>query len=53
MLRAGALLLMEAAPPTVSALAELAQTAFPEANVEVRRDYAGLERYVYVKKVGG
>lgn len=46
MLRASGLLLMEAAPPTVHALAELTRHALPGAAVEVRRDYAGLDRYV-------
>lgn len=49
MLRPGALLLMEAAPPTIAALRDLAAAALPGAAVEVRRDYAGSERYVYVK----
>lgn len=46
MLRAGGLLLMEAAPPTVHALADLTRRALPQAAVEVRVDYAGLDRYV-------
>lgn len=46
MLRAGGLLLMEAAPPTVHALAELTRRALPHAAVEVVKDYAGLDRYV-------
>jgi release factor glutamine methyltransferase len=50
MLRPGALLLMEAAPPTIQTLRSLTQAALPQARVEVRRDYAGLERYVYVKR---
>lgn len=48
-LRPGALLLMEAAPGTVQALQALTMRALPGARAEVRRDYAGLERYVYVK----
>lgn len=50
MLRFGAVLLMEAAPPTIALLRELTAAALPEEHVEIRRDYAGLERYVYVKK---
>lgn len=46
MLRPGALLLLEAAPPTVHALAALTQAALPAADVEVRADYAGQDRYV-------
>lgn len=49
MLRPGALLLMEAAPPTVEALAELTATVLPAARIEVRSDYAGLRRYVSAK----
>ncbi len=49
MMRPGALLLMEAAPPTIARLKELAAAALPDARIEVRHDYAGLERYLYVK----
>jgi release factor glutamine methyltransferase len=49
MLRPGALLLMEAAPPTMPGLRSMTHSALPHAQVEVRRDYAGLERYLYVK----
>lgn len=49
MMRPGALLLMEAAPPTVRALAALASEAFPGSDPQVRVDYAGSERYVSVK----
>lgn len=49
MLRPGALLLMEAAPPSMDALRRISAEALPQAVVEVRRDYAGQERYVYVK----
>lgn len=48
-LRPGALFLMEAAPPTVHALAALTRRALPAAAVEVRADYAGLDRYVYAR----
>ena len=50
LLRPGGLLLMEAAPPTIQALRALTESVFPGTGVEVRRDYAGLERYLYVKK---
>lgn len=49
MLRPGALLLMEAAPPTIGALCELTAAALPDATVEIRHDYAAQERYVSVK----
>lgn len=44
----GALVLLEAAPPTMTALRALAEAAFPAAEVRVCRDYAGLERYVRI-----
>jgi release factor glutamine methyltransferase len=47
MLRPGALLLMEAAPPTIRALRDLTQAALPNATVEIRHDYAGQERYIW------
>jgi len=46
MVRAGTLVLLEAAPPTIGTLAALTQAALPGAAVEIRSDYAGLERYV-------
>jgi release factor glutamine methyltransferase len=49
MLRAGGLLLMEAAPPTIEALRALTLKAFPAATIQVRCDYAGLARYLCVK----
>lgn len=49
LMRPGALLLMEAAPPTIRALAALASEAFPGSEPQVRVDYGGLERYVSVK----
>jgi len=49
LLRPGALLLMEAAPPKIAALAGLTAAALPASEIEVRRDYAGLERYLSVK----
>ena len=44
----GALVLLEAAPPTMAGLRALAEAAFPSAATTVHRDYAGLERYVRV-----
>lgn len=52
MLRPGALLLMEAAPPTIGALWDLTAAALPDACVEIRHDYAGQERYISVKVPG-
>jgi release factor glutamine methyltransferase len=49
MLRPGSLLLMEAAPPTIHSLHALTQAALPEAQLQIRRDYAGHERYISVK----
>lgn len=49
LVRPGGLVLLEAAPPTMDALAALARAAFPHAPVEVRDDYGGLPRYVRVK----
>lgn len=49
MLRPGAMLLMEAAPPTIGALFELTAAALPDACVEIRHDYAALERYISAK----
>lgn len=44
-LKPEALVLLEAAPPTIGALQQLLRQRLPEATVELRRDYAGLERY--------
>lgn len=46
--RSGALLLMEAAPPTIAGLLALAREAFPGTAISVHRDYARLERYVRI-----
>ncbi len=45
-LKTQALVVLEAAPPTIGALRRLVRARLPHARVEVRRDYAGLERYV-------
>ncbi len=44
-----ALVLLEAAPPTIAALRDLAAASFPHAGVAVGNDYAGLERYVSMR----
>ncbi len=49
LMRPGGLLLLEAAPPTMDGLEDLARAAFPHSKVEVRSDYAGFPRYVKVK----
>jgi release factor glutamine methyltransferase len=49
MLRAGALLLMEAAPPTIRLLHDLTVAALPQASVEIRHDYGAQERYRAVR----
>lgn len=49
MLRQGALLLMEAAPPTIVHLYDLTAAALPDAQVQIRHDYGGQERYISVK----
>ena len=48
----GGILLLEAAPPTMNELAALARAAFPNAEVTIRNDYAGLARYVKVRTLG-
>jgi release factor glutamine methyltransferase len=45
----GGILYMEAAPPNIAALAELATAAFPDGRVEVGCDYGERERYVKVR----
>ncbi|HZZ65793.1 MAG TPA: peptide chain release factor N(5)-glutamine methyltransferase [Candidatus Baltobacteraceae bacterium] len=47
-LRGAGVLLMEAAPATMPRLRALTAAALPAASVEVRRDYGGLERFLYV-----
>ncbi|MGH7737895.1 MAG: peptide chain release factor N(5)-glutamine methyltransferase [Candidatus Tyrphobacter sp.] len=46
---AGGLVLLETAPPTARALAELAMKAFPNARATISRDYAGRERLVAIE----
>jgi release factor glutamine methyltransferase len=51
-LKPGGLLVMEAAPPTLDALAELARAAFSTAAIAVGYDYGGRARLVKVKTPG-
>jgi len=44
----GGALFLEAAPGTIDALAEAAESVFPDAGIEIGCDYGGLERYVAV-----
>ncbi|HLX25384.1 MAG TPA: peptide chain release factor N(5)-glutamine methyltransferase [Candidatus Cybelea sp.] len=46
LLKPGGMLLLEAAPPVIDALATLVNQAFPRVEFEVGEDYAGLARYV-------
>lgn len=49
LLKPGGLLLLEAAPPVIEGLVELTAAAFPNVEVEVCEDFAGLARYVKLK----
>ena len=49
LLRSDALALLEAAPGNVGELQNLACAAFPDAEVRVHPDYAGLERFVAIR----
>ncbi len=51
-LNPSAVVLLEAAPPTIGALHDLIVTSFEGARVGIGRDYAGLERWVSAR-VGG
>jgi release factor glutamine methyltransferase len=48
MLEPSGIVLAEAAPPSIKALAYIAQTAFPDACVTIHKDYAGQQRYITV-----
>ena len=48
LLKPGALVLLEAAPPTIAGLVELARASFPRDEILVGRDLGGLERYVRI-----
>lgn len=52
MLSARALVLLEAAPPTMAGLVEMTKRSLPDFTVAVCRDYAGLERYVRAERGG-
>lgn len=52
-LAADGLLVLEAAPPTIAALAELARSALPAARVEVVADAGGLRRLVVAERGRG
>jgi release factor glutamine methyltransferase len=43
-----ALILLEAAPPTMAGLAGIAKLALPHSAIAVGRDYAGLDRYLRI-----
>ena len=46
-----AMVLLEAAPPTIQELARMTRFALPECAVDIRCDYAGKERYVRAVRV--
>ena len=52
LINAGAMVLLEAAPATISQLAEAVRSAFPTFTVSVGKDYSGLERYVKASPAG-
>ncbi len=45
------LILLEAAPPTIHALATMVRATFPDSTISVVRDYSRLERYVRAQSV--
>jgi release factor glutamine methyltransferase len=53
LLRGEALILLEAAPPTIFQLAEMVRIALPGFDVSVGNDYAGLARYVRAVSTSG
>lgn len=42
----GGMILLEAAPPTINALAEMLRSILPDFTISVVKDYSGLDRYV-------
>ncbi|MFY9738813.1 MAG: peptide chain release factor N(5)-glutamine methyltransferase [Candidatus Cybelea sp.] len=50
LLNANALILLEAAPPTMTGLATITRLAFPHSAIAVGRDYAGLDRYLKISR---
>lgn len=49
LLNANAIVLLEAAPPTIQGLYDIVRSSLPEFAISVCRDYAGLARYVRAK----
>jgi release factor glutamine methyltransferase len=45
-----ALILLEAAPPTMAALTDVAKSVFPTSAIAAGRDYAGLDRYLRISR---
>ena len=45
-----ALILLEAAPPTMPGLAAIAKSALPRSAIAVGRDYAELDRYLKIRR---
>lgn len=52
LLKPDALVLLEAAPPTIDGLYDLARETFATAKVEIVKDYADLDRYVSIRLAG-
>lgn len=52
LLKNDALVLLEAAPGTIEGLADLAAEQFPQAKIEIVKDYSDLDRYVSVRLSG-
>ena len=52
LLKADALVLLEAAPRTIDGLRDLVAEQFPKAHIEVAKDYADLDRYVVLRVSG-
>jgi len=50
LLKADALVLLEAAPPAAAELFALARRQFPDAHVRVERDYGAQERFVAIER---
>ena len=50
-LSSDALVLLEAAPPTIAALRDLATTMFTNATIIVGKDYAGLDRLIAITSI--
>jgi len=50
LLCSGALVLLEAAPPTIAGLLTVARAQFPNASLEIGRDYGARERFVAIRQ---